>query len=110
MTLNSLLISALSPIAITVPDEYTETEDTYIVFNYNSAPANFADDAPGHEIYSVQVHLFCPSGINSLSMRRDIKQALADTDFTWPSYINASDKTGQHHVFECEIARGLEED
>lgn len=110
---NNRLMAALEPIAPTQADEYIPDEergavDTYIVFNYNSYPADFGDDAPGHEVYSVQVHLFCPSGVNSLSMRREIKAALAAAGFTWPAYINASGKDGQHHVFECQTAQAPE--
>jgi len=106
-------MAALSPIAPTQADEYTPDEglgadDTYIVFNYNSIPVDYGDDAPGHEVYSVQVHLFCPSGVNSLPMRRQIKKALLAAGFTWPAYINASDKDGQHHVFECQTAQAAE--
>ena len=110
MSLNAVLMAALSTIAPTMPDEFipddTESSvDTYITFNYNSNPDDFGDDEPGHEVFSIQVHLFCPPGVNSLSMRRDIKKALDGAGFTWPSYVNASDKDGQHHVFECETAQ-----
>ncbi len=103
--LNSRLMAALNTIAPTSPDEHTGDDDTYITFNYNSSPADFGDDAPGHEIFSVQVHFFCPGGVNSLSMRRKIKKTLDAAGFSWPSCVNASDKDGQHYVFECEAAQ-----
>ena len=105
MSLNSRLMAALSPIAETAPDEYTGKSDTYITFNYNSSPDDFGDDAPGHEVFFVQVHLFCPPGVNSLSMRCKIKAAIVGAGLNWPSYVNASDKDGQHHVFEAELAQ-----
>lgn len=105
MSLNSELVAALNKIAPTSPDEDDSGSGTYITFNYNSNPDDFGDDEPGHEVFSVQVHLFCPPGVNSLSMRRDIKKAIAAAGFNWPAYVNASDKDGQHHVFETSIAR-----
>ena len=105
MSLNSTLKTALESIAPTAPDVYLGDETTYIIFNYNSIPADFGNDAPAHERYLVQVHLYCPHSVNSLSMRRSIKTALTGAGFTWPAYENASDEEGQHHVFECEIAQ-----
>ena len=103
--INKLLMDTLSPIAPTSADVYDGGKSTYIVFNYNSIPDDFGDDAPGHEVFTVQVHLFCPLGINSLTLRREIKAAIHTVGFTWPAYINASDKDGQHHVFESEYTQ-----
>lgn len=110
MSVNSLLIEALNPTAPTAPDEYKGDAETYIIFNYTSTPINFGDDEPGHEIFFVQVHLYAPDGINTLTQRRAIKKALFIAGLTWPSYVNASDGNGQHHVFECELVRALGEE
>ena len=45
--------------------------------------------------------------VDTIEKRRAIKKALAAAGTTWPSYTNASDKEGQHHVFECQLARGV---
>ena len=92
------------------PDEGTNITDTYIVMRYDSIPADFGDDEPAHEIFSLSVRLFCPSGTDSSAMRREIKEALVAAGFSWPAYTDASDKNGQHHIFECECAEvvGLE--
>lgn len=103
--INARLVEALKPIAPTVGDQYEGDADTYIVFNYNSVPSDFGDDEPGHEVFSVQVHFYCPGGANNLSQRCRIKTALTAAGFTAPSYVNASDKDGQHHVFECQLAQ-----
>jgi len=113
MSINSTLKAALDAIAPVHADEYSADEsgaDTYIVINYNSRPADFGDDEPEHEVFSVQVHFYCPAGVNSLAKRRAIKKALSAAGFTWPEYINASDRDGQHHVFECYIATGVGEE
>lgn len=104
MSINSTLKAALNPIAPAEADTYEGKEPVYITFNYNSLPADFGDDEPAHERFFVQVHLWAPTGYNSLAKRRAIKKALAAAGTTWPSYTNASDKDGQNHVFECEIA------
>ena len=107
MSLNSLLKSTFSPIAPAQADVYTGKETTYIVFNYNSLPTDFADDEPQHERYLVQAHLYAARSANTLTKRREMKTAIAAAGFTWPEYENASDKDGQHHVFEFEVMRAL---
>ena len=107
MSINATLKAALDPIAPAEADVYEGKAKTYIVFGYNSIPADFGDNEPSHERFLVQVHLFAPAGENTLSRRRRIKKALAAAGATWPSYTNASDKDGQHHVFECEIAEAV---
>lgn len=104
MSINSTLKAALDPIAPTSADVDAGKKSTYITFNYNSFPADFGDDAPAHERFIIQVHLYCPAGANSLDKRRAIKAALVAAGATWPSYENASDNDGQHHIFECELA------
>lgn len=105
MSINSTLKAALDPIAPAQADTYEGRAGTYITFGYSSIPADYGDDEPEHEIFLVSVHLFAPTGENTISKRRAIKKALAAAGMTWPSYTNASDKEGQHHVFECEIAQ-----
>jgi len=113
MSINSMLKNALKSIAPVQAGDYEPPEDkpdeTYITFNHNSYPDDFADDEPGHEVYSVQVHLFCKSGLNSLAMRKKIKSGLKKAGFTYPKAIDVSDRDGQHHVFECMITTEIEE-
>lgn len=108
MSINDAIINALTGFTSdVVPDLYTGEETEYITFNYSSRGANFADNAPNHEINSVQVHYFCPASTNSLSKRKQIKKALFAAGFTWPEVIDASDKEGQHWVFECEYLEAI---
>lgn len=110
MSINSTIKAALDPIAPAEADVYEGAAAVYITFGYNSLGADFGDDEPSHERFLVQVHLYAPNGYNTISKRRDIKKALAAAGATWPIYENASDKDGQHHVFECELieAAGVE--
>lgn len=106
MTINQRIKAAVTPLVpVCVATIYQGNEPEYCTFNYNSVPALFADDEPAHEIYLIQVHLYAPIGYDTLRLRRDIKKALHSAGMTWPTYTNASDKDGQHHVFECEIAQ-----
>lgn len=108
MTINEVLQEALSILDVPVyPKVFEGTEDSYIVFNYNTVPIDFADDAPEHERYLIQVHFFCPLGSNSLSDAKQIREALFEAGMTWPEVSDASDQSGQHLVFECEMAEGI---
>jgi len=109
-SVDSLLYENLKAFAAVQAGDYVsnDAQETYITFNYFTTPDDFGDDEPGHEVYSVQVHYFCPSGINSLDTRNKIKNALKAAGFTHPSTTDATDADGQHHVIECMIAAGVE--
>jgi len=106
MSVSSMLKKAVEGIAPVQAGTYLpkDPNETYIVFNYYTLPADYADDEPGHEIIYAQVHLFCPAGKNSLVMRRKIKKAVHEAGFTFPSTVDATDADGQHHIFECTLA------
>ena len=105
MNINQTLKVALDPVAPTEADAYEGKKSVYITFNYNTDPINYGDDEPEHERVSIQVHLYAPTGFDTIEKRRAIPKALASAGMTWPAYTNASDKDGQHHVFECEAVR-----
>lgn len=104
MSINSTIKAALEPVAPVEADAYEGGEAVYITFGYASIPEDYGDDEPSHERFLVTVHLYAPIGYNTISKRRAIKRALHEAGATWPLYENASDKDGQHHVFECELA------
>ena len=105
MSINSLLQGALAPIAPTEADAYEGKLGTYIAFDYQSIPDDWGDDEPGCERFLISVHLFAPTGTDTIKLRRTIKRALDAAGTTWPSMVNASDKEGQHLVFECEFVQ-----
>ena len=74
MTVNSLLKAALEPVAPVEADTYEGTEPTYITFGYISTPTDFGDDEPEHELFSISVHLFAPTGEDTIEKRRAIKK------------------------------------
>lgn len=109
MSVNDRVMQALSFLDCPIyPNTYTGDADTYIVFNINASPDDFGDNKPGYNVNFVQVHLFCPHTLNSIPIRKSIKKALFETDFTYPDEVDASDKEGQHIVFECEDVEAIE--
>lgn len=77
MSINSTLKAALEPIAPVEADTYQGSKGTYITIGYNSVAADYGDDEPDHEVFLVSVHLFAPTGENTIAKRRAIKKALA---------------------------------
>lgn len=107
MSINSIIKSAIEPIVpVCVPDLYEGAATEYCAFNYSELPDAFGDNKPSAIRYLVQVHYFCQRGANPISTKMRLKNALLNADFTYPSVTNASDKDGQHWVFECEYVDG----
>ena len=89
---------------------YDGTAETYFTFNMFSTPADFGDDEPGAEVWTIQLHLFAPFVLDTTALRKQIKAAIRAAGFTAPSMVDASevvrvaDGTEQHLVFEFELA------
>lgn len=108
VSVNQAIISAVTTVlSVCVPDFYEGGESEYSTFNYDEIPELFGDDTAEAVRYLIQIHYFLPYGINCLSKRKRLKNALADAGFTFPKVYNASDEKGQHYVFECEWAEGV---
>jgi hypothetical protein len=92
---------------------YDGTATTYFVMNMDGIPDNFADDAPQHDRWLVQLHLFAPFTLNTTTIRRQIRNALHAAGYTYPSQVDASenaraaDGTEQHIVFEFEATEAI---
>lgn len=92
---------------------YDGTAITYFVLNMNAIPDNFADDAPQHDRWLVQLHLFAPFTLNTTTICRQIRAALFAAGYTYPSQVDASettratDGTEQHVVFEFEAVEAI---
>lgn len=111
MSINQRIMDALSDFGYPVsPTVYEGEAEQYFVFNYSTMGADFGDDAPQQEKYLVQVHFFCSPSFNSVGRAKQIKRKLFAAGFTWPEMTNASDRDGQHLVFECEAAEGVDPD
>lgn len=109
-TINEILIEALQGIA---PACYWELDEEdgderplrRILFNYNTVPDIFGDNAPVFEKYLVQVHYFCPKGENSIAARQNIKMAIFSLAEEWPEEnlvqrVTKKAPEEQHYCFE----------
>lgn len=111
MSVDEKIVGALATFGYDVANNVSYSKNkTYFAFNYTVIPSDFADDAPQHERYLVQVHFFCPLNVNITSFKKSARKALCAAGFTWPSITDASDENGRHIVFECEIAEGVNAD
>lgn len=108
MDINEAILETVTPIvAVCVPDLYTGTEQEYCTFDYIEAPVHFGDDCPEYTLYSVQLHWCLPLGCDPRAKKAQLKRAIADGDFTYPSVTNASDEDGLHFVFEFEYVEAV---
>lgn len=87
------------------PNIYTGDALSYLVYNYYVIPEVFADSVSHAARYSVQLHLYLPHKTNPNTIKLAIISACFKV-FTFPSMTNASDKDGQHYVFEFEYCNG----
>jgi hypothetical protein len=113
VSLNTIIRAAITPIVPEcVPDQYTGAATEYCTFNYTELPDAFGDEMPGAIRYLVQLHYFCPyigkngSYFNPYTKKKQLKNALLNAGFTYPSVTNASDADGQHYALECEYSDG----
>lgn len=105
MAVNDEILAAVRPTVPHVyPDIYTGEQEIYSTFTIIEHPAEFLDNEPAEVLYDVQVHLFAPHGLNTMGLRRGIRNGLALQGFTHPTIYNMSDSEGQHYVFECEFS------
>lgn len=107
MTIDERLQNALASTGLpTSPNQYTGKALEYITWKYNEIPELFADSEPGAARYMVMVNYYLPAQKNPRSMKRRIRAALVAAGCLLPTITNASDKEGQHYVFECEAVDG----
>lgn len=102
MSCDEAINSAFGQILPLFPNVYTGEELRYLVYNYYVIPDVFADSAAHAARYSVQLHLYLPHKENPNPVKLAIINACLNV-FTFPSMTNASDKDGQHYVFEFEF-------
>lgn len=75
----------------------------YVTWNAYTLPQVYAERLPAAARYPTQVHYFLPHGVNPTKKKLAIQRALFEQGFTWPSITDASDREGQHYVFECNF-------
>ena len=108
MSVESILKNVLAQFGDPVENGvYLGKAERYYTFNVATQGDDYADDAPQHERYLVQVHLFAPLTFNYIARRKMTKIALMAAGFTWPECTDASDADGRHIVFETEYVDGV---
>lgn len=108
-SVNELVISALKqfdiPIALNNYDN-KDNLDKYIVWNVSDDRGTYyADDIPLYDDVNIQVHLFINDNINYLQLKKQIRNALVNKGFDYPSVtiLHESEEKLNHIVFECAI-------
>ena len=109
MTLNERIIAVVTPIVpVCVPDLLvTEAGETppeeYCTFNYNELADALGDNRAHAMRALVQLHYLAPLKANTVATRSALWAALAAAEDFSPALIeNATDRTGQHYVFEFD--------
>lgn len=112
MTVNEIIITALSPFGLEVtPDFFGGGDEEYFTFNYaDDRASDFGDDQPTHVVAYAQIHYFCPVKKDYLEMKKKLRKALLDAGFTYPSVTDATSSRDaeRHLVFECSIENEYE--
>ncbi len=92
------------------PDLYTGTSSTgWFTYNYaDDYGADYADDAPGAVVVSVQVHLLLPVKKNFIALKNQVRKSIFEQGFTFPQItILIEDNKWRHIIYECDT---IEED
>lgn len=112
MTVNEIIIAALSPFGLEVtPDFFGGGAEEYFTFNYSDDRASdFGDDRPTHTVAYMQIHYFCPVKKDYLEIKKKVRKALLDAGFTYPTVTDATSlgDDERHLVFECSIENEYE--
>lgn len=111
MSINSMIITALSGIVDAVPDESTEHAAMYATFGYDEIGDSHGDDEPQATRYLCELHFYAPITENTLTVRNAIKAAIHSAGFTAPDVFNlagqdryADPSKRQHYLYEFEYA------
>lgn len=112
MSCASMLHAALTPIGLPVyPNRYTGPDLEYIVTNYSTVPAVYADGIAHAARYLIQVHYYLPDKENPNPVLERICKALVEAECTCPDIVpGASGRYyepetadhGQHYIIESE--------
>ena len=89
------------------PNTYEGTARIYATWNFNELGKLFAEGKPNAVGYLVQVHVYLPKKHPWADIKKQMCQALFKLKGTWPDIIDASDRDGEHLVFEFDAAEGI---
>lgn len=107
MTCDQVIRAALLPLVpVVVPNVYTGTEETFVVYRYTVRPDAHGDGRPHALRYLVTVHLYGDLGTDTVALRGKIRLALQAAGLTYPTETNACTEQFQHYAFDCEWRSG----
>ena len=108
-SVNKIIVSALRPFGLPIADTlYKGEKDEYFVYVLaDDAVGDTGDDIAQAYVSYMQIHYICPLAKSYTDMKRRIRRALEDADFTSPKVTDASG-TERHLVFECNIENKYE--
>lgn len=106
--LDTRILEAVGPIVPEiVPNYYTGDLKEYCTWNATDLPAAQGDGRAFRIRYLVQVHWFLPLEKNPYQGKAALRRALMETPgFTAPTVEDATDRYGQHYIFEFEAMGG----
>lgn len=90
------------------PGTYEGNALIYGTWNHNELGKLFADGRPHSLLHLVQVHVYLPKRHPWAEIKTKMRKALFALGGTWPDITNAGDESGEHFVFEFEVAEGIE--
>ena len=106
MSCDEAINAAFGEILPLYPNVYDGEALSYLVYNYYVIPEVYAERVSNAARYKVQLHLYLPHKTNPNPTKLEIINACIAAGFTFPGMTNASDREGQHYVFEFEFVNG----
>ena len=107
MTIHQKIKAALQSLNIPVKEDfYGGGLDEYITWTLvQDKAAVIADGRPVNEVSELMIHWFLPRNKSYTETRKQIRQALLDAEFTWPTVtvIEEPDGKTRHIVFETQV-------
>lgn len=101
MTVNQALREAILPLVpVCEPDDYGGDATEYCTFAYDDQPTFYADGVPFWVEKSVELNWYLPNGIDPISKKKQICNAIVAAGFSFPVISNLSDDASQHYLYE----------
>ena len=89
------------------PNVYEGQARVFATWNFNELGRLFAEGKPNAVQYLAQVHVYLPKKYPWAEIKRQMQQELFKLGGTWPDIIDASDRDGEHLVFEFDAVEGI---
>ncbi len=114
MSIESQIITAMAGLSLPCAyDIYEGNATIYTHVQRKQHSRRFCDDAPQHDRWLIQLHLFAPFTTDTTELRKQIKAEILAAGFTYPLQVDVGGKdpdedgTERHIVFEFEAVEGV---